>query len=530
MPSRLSFPLLAALLSATATAQSPFVHLFDVPPAMSHRNMLFDRIGTDLYRVAGTLTVPDSSWIYRAEVDALGAVQNAMLIRCDSGTASQYSPIVLPTSDGGLLFSYDNLGVGTRTQTLLKLDAAGDVQWAQHYPDNYGIFPNDHIAGMVEKDGHYFLLGHRQDVPVNEGYASILLEVDSTGACVQLRTWAGGDLMSDLGRGLLRTAGNGLCAVSVQRPYFGQSSYPSVSVQRWDDAMQVQWSYTYSLGNYHYQNHALLLQDDGLMLTGQIRFNSGAGPFYPYMMRLDSTGQVLWARVILFTQMSPKTTVQEPDGTFTVLLYRDSLQMVVAHVDGNGALLSAIGTDALPTEAWPVSMERDAATGEHLVRGLEPGNGGSTYLARLDANGQYACGNQSLTWADSLVTAQRTAFPVSMVTSTLASYPIGWITAPVALAAVDACLSTAVSAQEQRHTPKAWPVPAIDEVFISTGAQPFAAMPYRIVDPTGRFVLGGTASPAGAEVVRVDVSALPHGLHTIVLQMATGPVHVPMVK
>lgn len=512
------------LTSAIGVAQAPYLLKLDAPPGLYQRNMLFDRIGTDLYRVAGVFYKPDTAWMYRAEMDATGLVQNGALVRCDSGSAGQYPSVLVPTSDGGLLFSYLNVAGGTDKQTFAKLDATGAVEWARHYPDNFGIFLNDDPTAMEEKDGHYFVLGHRQDVPANVGWSSTMLEVDSTGACVSLHTWAAGDYFSDLGRGLMRTADNGLYTVSVLRPYSGSSSFPRLSVQRWNAALQVDWSYTYSLGNYHLQNDALLLQDGGLLLSGQVRFGIGGTPFRPYFLRLDSTGQVVWSRVVLVPQLSPQAVVEEPDGSFTALVFRDSLPLMLAHLDTNGALLSATGTDALPNGTFPMDLVRDAGSGEHLVLGV--GN----HLARLDANGLYACGNQPLTWTDSVVTVQPTAFPVTVTTSSLASYPIGWSTSPLTLFASYPCLSTAVSGPDPRPEPFCWPVPASNELFVALGEGMDRAVPCSVHDATGRCVLRSIAAAQDGGVVRLDVSTLAAGVHIVVLHLPEGDTRVVMVK
>lgn len=512
------------LASAAGMAQAPFLLKLDAPPGLYQRNMLFDRIGTDLYRVAGVFYRPDTAWLYRAEVDAWGLVQNGTLVRCDSGSAGQYPSVLVPTSDGGLLFSYCNVAGGTGKQTFAKLDATGAVEWARHYPDNYAIFLNDDPTSMVEKDGHYFVLGHRQDVPATVGWSSTMLEVDSTGACVNLHTWAAGDYFSDLGRGLMRTADNGLYTVSVLRPYSGSSSFPRLSVQRWNAALQVDWSYTYSLGNYHLQNDALLLQDGGLLLSGQVRFGVGGTPFRPYFLRLDSAGQVLWSRVVLDPQLSPRAAVEEPDGSFRVLVDRDTVQLMLAHLDANGVLLSAVGTDALMSGVVPMDLLRDAGSGEHLVLGV--GN----HLARLDANGLYACGNQPLTWTDSVVTVQPTAFPVTMTTSSLASYPIGWNTSPLPLIASDPCLSTEVTGPDTRPEPLCWPVPVSNELFVALGEGMDRAVPCSAHDATGRCVLRGIATAQDGGVLRLDVSTLATGVHIVVLHLPSGDRRVVMVK
>ena len=515
----------------TLNAQAPFSCVFDATaPGLFNRALSFDRIGPDAYRVTGTITGADSAWFYRAEMDADGMLAGMDLIRCDTGFNASYPSVILNTTDGGQLFSYLYVESGTDKQTFVKMDAGGNVQWVRHYPYNFAIFLNDEEHGLIEKDGHYFVLGHRQDVPANIGWGSVLLELDGTGECVQMRTWAGGDLWSDLGRGILPTVDNGLYTVQVQRPYSGASVFPHVSVQRWDATMQVQWSYQYAVGNYHTQNHALRTHDDGLLLTGQIRFNSGAGPFRPYFIRLDSAGQVVWARVVLDTQLSPTAVVEEPDGGLTVLLHQNAPELLVARLDGTGALIAAHVAQGLPTDAWPLDLVRDSITGEHLVRAYEPGAGGSIYLMRLDADALFACGNEPYAWTDSLVTPQQLDFPVTITTGTLASVDTMTTTVPGSFTAVDACLSTAVAPNEEEAQVRAWPVPLEEVLHVDVGTPATATVPYAIMDATGRLELNGSTATGDGGVISLDVTALATGFHLIRLQLAGRVLRLSVVR
>lgn len=527
------FLLLASIgaCPGASSAQTPFSYGFDPStPGLTIRALGLDRIGPDAYRVTGTIAGSDTAWFYRAEMDADGALSNMSLTRCDTGFNTSYQSVILNTTDGGQLFGYLYVEGGTDKQTFVKLDADGAVQWARHYPDNYAIFLNDGERGMCEKDGHYFVLGHRQDVPVNIGWGGLMLELDATGACVQTRTWAETDQWSDLGRGILPTADNGLYTVQVQRPYYGSSTFPHVCVQRWDASLQVEWSYQYSLGNYHTQNHVLRTQDDGLLLTGQIRFNSGSGPFRPYFIRLDPSGQVLWARVVLDTQVSPTAVVEEPDGAFTVLLHQNAPTLLVARLDSSGAFVAANAADGLPTSAWPLDIVRDSIAGEHLVRAYVSGVGGSIYLMRLDANAMFACGNQPYAWTDSLVTPQQLEFPITASTSTLASVDTAAFTVPGSFVTADACLSTTLRENAPAARPRAWPVPLEEVLHMEVGTHDRGPVPYEIVDAIGRVELSGSARVGDGGIISLDVHQLGSGAHLVRLWLTDRTARIQVVR
>src|SRR5436190_8630913 len=230
-------PLLFGMLSFTGQGQTPFNYALSQDTNVNlTRPRVFERIGPDLYRVFGGSGNNDSAWTYSADLDAGGLLSNMRTMRCGVNTTNAMPSCMLRTSDEGMLVCFAPPTVGTNAFSFVHLDVDGAVEWYRTYPDVYGQWMIDSQWALAEKDGHYFTFGRVTTVPTTEGTASTMVELDSVGNCVAQRIWAGGDIWSNEGQGIVRTADNGLLTVSVEHPYFSNSSWPTLSVQRWDAA------------------------------------------------------------------------------------------------------------------------------------------------------------------------------------------------------------------------------------------------------------------------------------------------------
>lgn len=339
---RRTLPLLLLLaLWLPGRGQSPFTYAFAQDTNVNlTRPRVFERIGPDLYRVFGGSGNNDSSWTYSAEMDASGALTNMRTLRCGVNTTNAMPSSVLRTSDQGMLVAFALPVVGTNAYSFVHTDANGTVEWYRTYPDVYGQHMIDSDKGLAEKDGHYFTMGRVTAVPSNEGHASTMVELDATGNCVVQRTWAGGDVWSGEGQGIVRTADNGLLTVAVEHLYSSNSSWPYLSVQQWNADLAVSWSNKYSLGYAHGLVRVLATADGGSLLTGYV-FPSMGSQQYPFFLRLDGAGTVLWARRSLTSGLIPQGAVEQPDGGFAVCLYKTPAAPIVARLGSDGAFISA---------------------------------------------------------------------------------------------------------------------------------------------------------------------------------------------
>ncbi|HMU15181.1 MAG TPA: T9SS type A sorting domain-containing protein [Flavobacteriales bacterium] len=509
--------------------QVPFIQALTQDTSMNlSRPRVLARIAPDLYRVVGGSGNGDSAWYYCADIEANGLLTNMRTMRCGVNTTNAAPSCMLRTSDQGMLVAFAQPDPGTNSYSFAKLDVNNNVQWYRNYFDVYGQWMVDSQHALAEKDGHYFTFGRMTTVPTTEGHASIMVELDGTGVCVAQRIWAGGDMWSGEGAGIVRTADNGLLTVATEHIYSGVSSFPTMSVQRWDAALQVAWSNRYSFGYYHSVVRLMATADGGALLMGKARATLGSQA-YPFFLRLDGAGQILWARLVLNSDLVPTGMVEEPDGGFAICLYDDPPAPIVARLDSTGALVSAQRASSLsePVHPWLISL--DSITGEHLVGATTAAYEPTTYFMRLDAALSFACGSTPYLWADSIVSPTVTAFPVTVTPAWLSSADTAWAShdTPV-FGATDACLSTAVR-EEEPEALRVWPIPAQDVLHVAWYGSGSPPITYSLIDPTGRTMMQGPVGRDG-EGLWIDVHDLGFGTYLLRLETAQGRRTVRVIK
>ncbi|MBL7950496.1 MAG: T9SS type A sorting domain-containing protein [Flavobacteriales bacterium] len=516
----------ALLLTAWCQAQAPFNYKLVQGATGAGVSVLSVReVGPEVYRVSAQHGAADGlPYFSLFDMHADGTVQNGASVPVDTNIS--YKRIILPTADGGHLFSYLWATDGTDKQVYLKTDAAGQVEWNRYYPDNYALFLNDIEQGIVEKDGHYFTFGHSQDVPGNDGWACALVELDAVGALVARYHFAEGDDWSDIPKAILRTPENGLSTVSVLRPYFSAASFPQIAVQRWTADLELEWSRTYSFGNYHLLSSVNQLADGSLVISGIVRLAFNSSGFLPFIFKVDTNGDVVWARR---TQgLTPELTdvLEEADGSLSAVGWVSDSQgtgrPLTASLGPDGALLQANVTEVGSYNLRPTELLH-TNTGEYLVRYLS-----SSMLMRLDATLNFACGNEPYTWSDTLVEPVVVDFPVMLEQmDMLTSFDSTIVSTPNTFATTDLCLSTIMDPSADPTELHAWPVPTHGMLTVQLAA-PSGQSIYRVIDALGRTVLTGRSDDTTR--LQVDLSPMPSGMYTLVIGAETIARHITVLK
>jgi hypothetical protein len=512
---------IAIAAASDLQAQPGFRYMIqDSDPSATLNCLSITPLGSDAYRLGGMLfgsTVPRR--FAAMDLHADGTITNAYEVPCDTNAA--YAPMILATADGGHLFASFWVADGTDKWAFLKVDAAGNVQWNRYYPDNYGLLI-DIQRGMVEKDGHYFVFAHSQDVSPSEGWACVLLELDSAGVLVSHRRFAGGDLWSDDPCALIHDRSGGLITVSVLRPYFSMATFPQITVQRWSPALDLEWSKQYSFGNYHRVTSVNELSDGSLVLTGDVRLNSGLGPFHPFIFKVDTLGQVVWSRRNQGNAPVFFDLAEEDDGSFMAVGFEP--QRVIARLDSGGAMIDA-HISTLPGTSQPAELLRDTATNEHLVRfAILP------EIVRLDTAWMIDCDESPYAWADTIVFPVASDFPISQVVgSMLVNFDSLVVSQPLVATTVDPCLSTAVLMEEVRPAIEAWPVPTTGPLNLGLEDRSEQIMACKVMDGVGRDVLIPAPVLLG-DVFQLELGALANGPYIIELRSRTHAHRVMVVK
>lgn len=108
-------------------------------------------VGTKTQQARG----PQDIWVIKTN-----AIGQEIWSKTYGGSSWDRGADIQPTRDGGyiLLGSTSSYGVGNYDAFLLKLDAAGEVEWQQ----TYGAFHNDYGLKVVELQDGYQIDGQQQ--------------------------------------------------------------------------------------------------------------------------------------------------------------------------------------------------------------------------------------------------------------------------------------------------------------------------------------------------------------------------------
>ncbi|MBP6697977.1 MAG: hypothetical protein KA175_10185 [Flavobacteriales bacterium] len=503
-------------------AQTPFLHRVEHPAWPSVCRLLqMKPLGGDQYRLAIETNVNGEACAGLATLAADGTLSAMSYVP----VGGSYGTPVVGTADGGHLFVREDVDT-TRTTTLLKTDANGNVEWMRFFPDQFGRFLTDSPGTWVQKDGGYYALGHRQDVPANEGYESYIMHVDGNGDFLEAWNHSGGDLWSDLGRDLLRTHSNGLTAVSVMRPYSGQSSFPYIAIQRWNSAMGLEWSNRYQLGNYHVVSSTTQTADGGLVISGSVRLSFN-GDFISFLMKVDTTGQVPWARLGSTQDPVSAQVVESPDGRLWMTGNTDYLGLTgtafVAELTSAGQLVNANALTGTAQEFKAQDLVRDPATGALLVGGYFYNAPVANFaVARVDTLLQMSCTAQPFSWTDSLVVPTILGAGITLVPDVVTNITLTATAQPATFSTTSECLTTAVTTPASSQT-SSWIVPGTSALHIALPGASSMAFAWAIVDVAGRTLATGRAT---ANTQALNTGFQGTGVHLLLIDLADGTRHV----
>ncbi|MGB9740117.1 hypothetical protein, partial [Chloroflexus sp.] len=199
---------------------------------------------------------------------------------------------VLPTSDGGFLL-VGQVGEVYQTSSLypyvVKVDAAGNVQWSRTYGDG-----NQWTGSAVAAaDGRFWLVSSLISSTDRDIY---LVKMDADGNVQRAITYDIGAIEG--ASTILATSDGGFLLVGSTSPGYPSPSQPLVV--KLDGSGSVQWSRTYMLSSSTAQTFlfSVVQTADGGFLVG------GDRSFYDYR-----TGQTTYSIVLL--KLNPDGTVQQ---------------------------------------------------------------------------------------------------------------------------------------------------------------------------------------------------------------------------
>jgi hypothetical protein len=337
---------------------------------------------------------------------------------------------LVATDDGGCLvagWTY-SFSAGGSDGLLIKLDAAGDVEWQR----SYGGRGDDRFLSIAAAPGGFYLGGAYWDAAT--GTDAWVLKVDAVGDVEWQQRLAGEQ--EDGITSVDTTPDGGVVFCANSNSSFGGldgAAVPSIPffrpwVVRLDAAGAVVWQKTYNYSGGDAFTRIVALDDGGYVATGEIL----AMAFFRgdvWTVRLDAQGDVLWDRRLgdhfdVYFVDSGVSVEPTADGGFAVLAYTGtaglgSQSLYYIRLDGAGQLLwdTTLGGPGFDRAS---AMTLTPAGSAVLVGQMQLGPAGDTQslVVRMRPDGQtgVGCGLAGATdansWTDTVDVGAVTVLPV----------------------------------------------------------------------------------------------------------------------
>jgi len=219
---------------------------------------------------------------------------------------------VQETLDGGFIVAgwTDSFGSGGNACWVLKLDSTGNVVWQKAYGGSY----DDSATSIQETlDGGFIVAGYTNSFG-SGSYDFWVLKLDSTGNVVWQKACGGTDYDSATS---IQETSNGGFIVAGSTESFGTGSR-DFWVLKLDSTGNVVWQKAYGGSAVDSATSIQETLDGGFIVAGYTQ-SFGAGEEDFWVLKLDSTGNVVWQKACGGTDYDIAYSIQETsDSGFIV--------------------------------------------------------------------------------------------------------------------------------------------------------------------------------------------------------------------
>lgn len=235
------------------------------------------------------------------------------------GGASDDIPNALKqTADGGYIIAgrTQSFTAGGFDYWVVKLDSTGNIQWQKNYGGS-----NDDLAYGIQQttDGGYIVAGASASYTAG-GYDYWILKLDSTGAVSWQRRYGG--FGTEWPYAIIQTSDGGYAVAGYESSYAPGGN--DIWVLKLASDGSITWQRAYGGTSTELALGISQTTDGGYIVAGRTE-SYGAGGIDFYVLRLDSSGNLVWNKVLGGASTDwAFSTVQTPDGGFVVVGRTDS--------------------------------------------------------------------------------------------------------------------------------------------------------------------------------------------------------------
>ncbi|MEP7168180.1 MAG: T9SS type A sorting domain-containing protein [Bacteroidota bacterium] len=357
--------------------------------------------------------------VYLIKTDAIG---NSLWTKTFGGTAYDDGNSVQLTTDGGYIITgyTESFGAGNQDVYLIKTDANGDSLWTKTFG---GIGYEEGYSGQQTADGGYIISGYTYSF--GSGAEDVyLIKTDANGNSLWTKTFGGG--ATDYGYSVQQTTDGGYIITGYTTSFgAGNADVYFIKTNVNGDSL---WTKTFGGTSYDWGNSVKQTTDGGYIITGETN-SFGAGYYDVYLIKTDTTGNILWTKTFGGMGEDYGHSVQQTtDGGYIITGYSTNAHVYLIKTDANGDTLWTKNFGGTITEVG--SSVQQTTDGGYIIIGATNsfGTGGAEiYLIKTDSLGNSGCNEGS--------TATIVTTPATQVTSpaTIVTSPVTIVTTPATI-------------------------------------------------------------------------------------------------
>jgi photosystem II stability/assembly factor-like uncharacterized protein len=270
------------------------------------------------------------------------------------GYNSETGIVIDKTSDGGFIIGGSTASFSSsQDMYVIKLDSSASIQWSKVYNSPGTI---DRIHGIKQTpDGGYYLSGY-----IEGGFGFLdqfMMKIDAYGNMNWAKNFGG--LEADELRQLSITPDGGMI-VAGYNASFGVGAKEVQAIKLSSDGI-MEWAKTYGTFYEDFNFSVIVSSDGNYVLVGAVDITGSYG-IRPTLIKLDSQGNVLWAKYYTgYHEDWGRDLVETPDGGYLIVGITTSYSI------GFSNDIYLIKTDSIGNVLWSKSY---GGAGEDIAYGV----------------------------------------------------------------------------------------------------------------------------------------------------------------
>ena len=191
---------------------------------------------------------------------------------------------------------------------IIKINKSGTLQWSK----TFGGIKDEYAYNIKKtKDNNFIIIGATVSFGPAPGENLLLIKINNDGDTLWSKAYS--CYQEEWGQNLIETSEGGLILVSTIWG-FGAGAF-DIFILKTDSTGEVIWAKTYGTSLDEYSQSIFQTSDGGFILTGGSKSDTGSTGHDVYTIRLTSFGDTLWSRLY------PRNT--EADGGTAVVQIAD---------------------------------------------------------------------------------------------------------------------------------------------------------------------------------------------------------------